>query len=509
MRRIREMLRLRLEQGLSQREVARSVGVSPSTVWDLLTRMKAARLTWPLDAGLDDAALEARLYPPEPPAPGALAMPDLAYVHHELRRKGVTLQLLWQEYKATHLDNGYQYSRFCGLYEAYEKKLDVVMRQVHRAGEKAFVDWSGDGVAITDPATGNEQQAELFVAVLGASNYTYAEAAPSQELRQWIQVHVHAYEYFQGVPALTIPDNTKTAVEKPCRYDPTMQATYQEMAAHYGTAILPARARKPRDKAKVEVGVLIAQRWILAALRNHRFFSVAEANEAIWRKLDEMNDKPFEKVAGTRRVLFETIDRPALKPLPSTRYEFGEWSRPKVNVDYHIDVDKHFYSVPFQLIHEHVDARRTATTVEVFFKGRRVCTHERSYGPGFTTVKEHMPKGHQQHLEWTPTRILSWAADTGPNTARLAEKIMAVRAHPEQGYRACLGILRLGKGYGRERLEAACARALVLGAYGYRNVESILKSGADRLPLPGQAGESEAASAPIEHGNIRGPGYYH
>jgi transposase len=507
MRRIKEILELRHGHGLRHRAVGVAVGVSASTVGELLGRVRAAGLAWPLDAALDDAALEARLYPREPPRPDGVPVPDWAYVHRELRRKGVTLMLLWQEYKEAHPNDGYQYSWYCERYQAFAKKLDVVMRQVHRAGEKAFVDWSGDGITITDPATGEERQAQLFVAVLGASNYTYAELAPTQELRFWIQAHIHAYEYFQGAPALTVPDNTKTAVETPCRYDPVIQTTYQEMATYYGTAITPARVRKPKDKAKVEGGVLIAQRWILAGLRNHRFFSIGDANQAVWQKLAEMNDRPFEKLEGTRRMLFETLDRPALKPLPSTRYEYGEWSRPKVNVDYHIDVDKHYYSVPYQLLHQYMDVRRTVTTVEVFCKSRRVWTHVRSYEPGYTTVREHMPKAHQEYLEWSPPRILRWAAESGPSTIRLAETIMELRPHPQQGFRACLGILRLGKKYGRERLEAACTRALALHAYRYRSVESILKSGVDRQPLPCPAEEREAIE-PIEHDNIRGPDYY-
>ena len=507
MRRIREMLKLSWENGLSHREVAAGVGVSPSTIGDLLGRARVAGLSWPLDAGLDDAMLEARLYPPPAPSSDGRFVPDWSYVHQELRRKGVTLMLLWQEYKEAHPDDGYQYSQYCDLYHRFANKADVVMRQVHRAGETAFVDWSGDGVPITDPATGEEWMAEFFVGVLGASNYTYAEAAPSQELRFWIQMHVHMYEYFQGAPGATVPDNTKTAVSVPCRYDPEIQSTYREMAEHYGTAILPARVRKPRDKAMVENGVLIAQRWILAKLRNHRFFSVASANEAIREQLVELNNRPFEKMAGTRRLLFETLDRPALKLLPATRYEIAEWSRPKVNIDYHIQVDVHFYSVPYQLIHKYVDVRKTATTVEICFKHNRIWTHVRSYRPGFTTVKEHMPKAHQQYLEWSPSRILHWAAETGPFTARVCSRILELRPHPVQGYRACLGILRLGKEYGPDRLEAACARTVAVNAYGYRNVKSILKSGLDRQPLPSPAEERKAV-APIEHDNIRGPDYY-
>jgi len=507
MRRIREILKLSWESGMSLREVSAGVGVSASTVAGLLGRARVAGLSWPLDAGLSDAKLEILLYPAPAPSQDGRRVPDWSYVHKELRRKGVTLMLLWEEYKGAYPDDGYQYSQYCELYQRFANKVDVVMRQVHRAGEKAFVDWSGDGITITDPANGEEWMADVFVGVLGASNYTYAEATPSQELRFWIQVHVHMYEYFQGVPGATVPDNTKTAVAVPCRYDPEIQTTYREMAEHYGTAILPARSRKPRDKAIVENGVLIAQRWILAKLRNHRFFSVESANEAIRELLVELNDRPFEKIAGTRRQLFETLDRPALKPLPATRYEIAEWSRPKVNIDYHIEVDGHFYSVPFSLIHHHVDVRRTSTTVEVLFKGTRVWTHVRSYGPGFTTVREHMPKAHQEYLEWSPERIRRWATEIGPSTARVCSRIIELRPHPEHGFRACLGILRLGKEYSPERLEAACVRADALGAYGYRHVKSILKSGMDRQPLPPKA-EGREATTPIVHDNIRGPDYY-
>ena len=507
MRKIREVLRLHLGLKRSIREVARSISAPPSTVGDYLARAKAAELTWPLDDDLDDTRLENLLFPPNGSLPPARAAPDFKYLHREMRRKGVTLMLLWQEYKRDHPEDGYQYSQFCELYRAYVGRLDVVLRQDHRAGEKMFVDYSGDGIPIVDPATGEVTEAALFIATLGASSYTYAEATPSQKLPYWIEGHIHAYEYFRGVPALTVPDNPKTGITRACRYDPDVNITYQEMAKHYDTAVLPARPRKPRDKAKVEAAVLLAQRWILAALRKHTFFSIEQANEAIWEKLEELNSRPFQKLDGSRRELFETLDRPALRPLPATRYEVAEWSRPKVNIDYHVEVKRHYYSVPYQLIHKQVEVRLATRTVEVFFQGQRVTSHERSsVRGGHTTKKEHMTPSHQKLTEWTPERVLRWAGEAGPGAARLCERIIASRAHPEQGFRACLGIMRLGKKYGDDRLDAACRRALVIGAHSYRSVQSILKAGLDKQPL---VDADTDVPLPGPHGNIRGEDYYH
>jgi transposase len=489
------------------RDVARSVGVSSSTVLGCLTRATEAGLTWPLPDDLDDGQLERRLYPPPLSSSVTRTMPDLRSLHHELRRKGVTLQLLWHEYKSDHPDDGYQYSRFCDLYRSYAKTLDVVMRQEHKAGEKTFTDYSGDGIEIVDRHTGELREAPLFVATLGASSYTYVEAFESQELRWWVDGHIHAFEYFGGVTDLLIPDQTRTAVSKPCLYDPELNPTFNEMAVHYRTAVLPARPRKPRDKAKVETAVLVAQRWILAALRNHTFFNLAQANEAIAEKLEELNSKKFQKLDTTRRELYESLDRPALKPLPPTRYELAEWSKPKINIDYHVEVLRHLYSVPYQLYGEYVDARRTTHTVELFFKGRRVASHHRNDQPHrATTCLEHMPKAHQKHLEWTPSRILSWASKTGAKTEELCQRIMDGRQHPAQGYRPCLGLLRLGKKYGQDRLEAACGRALYIGSLSYKSVESILKNGLDRQPL--LPGTNDNEPDPIEHENVRGPDYY-
>jgi transposase len=465
MRKINEVLRLRFEKGLSARQIAKSLDISRSTIRDYLDRVERAGLSWPLPSELDEASLEHRLFPPNHPIPQEMRqMPSPEYLHQELKRKGVTLQLLWHEYKEKNLD-GYQYSQFCRIYHQWTEKLDPCLRQVYKAGEKLFVDYAGKTMEVTDPETGEIHTAQIFVATLGASNYTFAEATLSQDLPSWIQSHVRAFEFFQGVPEILTPDNLKDAVTRPCRYEPDLNATYRELAEHYGTVIIPARVGKAQDKAKVESGVLQVERWVLAPLRHHTFFGLADLNEAMAKQLEILNNRPFQEIEGTRKSLFESLDKPALKPLPAHRYVFAEWSRPKVNIDYHIEVDHHYYSVPYQLIHERLDARLTSTALEAFFKGRRVALHRRSYiKGGHTTLPEHMPKAHQEHLEWTPSRLIRWAGQMGPKTQELLARILENRPHPEQGYRSCLGVLRLGKRYSPERLEAACARALAFKA---------------------------------------------
>jgi transposase len=504
MRKIRDVLRLNLGEGLSRRTVGAAVGLPYTTVADYLVRARAAGLGWPLPAGMDDAALEARLFPAPPRAVVARPPPDFGAVHAELRRKGVTLELLWVEYRERHPD-GYGYSRFCDLYRAWQRRVDVVMRQEHRAGEKLFVDFPGQTVPVVDPATGEVTQAEIFVAVLGASNYTYAEAVPSQALPHWVGAHVRAFAFLQGCPAVLVPDNLRSGVARAHRYEPDLNRTYQEMAAHYGCAVIPARPNKPRDKAKVEAGVQLVERWILARLRKRTFFSLAELNAAIRELLEELNRRPFKQLPGSRRSLFEALDRPALKPLPARPYEYATWRLAKVNVDYHVEAERHWYSVPHQLVGQRVDVRLTATTVEAFCRGRRVASHVRSVRPyAFTTDPAHMPASHRAHKEWTPGRLVRWARTVGPQTAGLVEGVLAARPHPEQGYRSCLGILRLGRHYGGARLEAACGRALALRAFSYRSVESILRTGLDRQPLPALA----PPVVPRPHANLRGPGYY-
>lgn len=509
-RSIKEILRLRFTERLGLREIGTAVRRSPSVVHDCLGRFQASGLGWPLPEEVDDAKLEELLYKPSGPQGGAkMAAPDFAQVHTELSKKHVTLHLLWQEYKLAHGDAGYQYSRFCELYRKWARPLGAVMRQTHKAGDKLFVDWSGDGVEIADRETGEVWEAPLFVAALGASSFTFAKAAPSRESAHWLRLHDEAFEYIDGVTAAVVPDNEKTGVTSPCRYDPELNPTYAAWAEHVGTAVIPARPYKARDKAKVESAVLIAQRWILARLRNHIFFSLEQANAEIARLLEEYNARPMQKLGVSRRELWEAVDRPALRPLPSKRFEPFEWSKPTVSIDYHVAVAEHYYSAPYTLIGERLEARWTGSTVELFHRGRRVASHPRSYVKWqYSTLEEHRPEKHRAHLAWTPERITSWAQKTGPRTAELVAAIMAAKRHPEQGYRACLGVMRLGKRYGDDRLEAASARALAIRSPSYKTVESILKSGADHLPLPGRR-EAPAQLALPRHENIRGAEHYH
>ena len=447
MRKIKEVLRLRA-QGLSDREIARSVKAARTTVRRIRRRAEGAGLSWPLPNDLTESALETLLFPPHPP-PGTheRPVPDWKYIYAELRRKGVTLQLLWLEYKEVHPD-GYQYSRFCDLYGQWKECLDPVLRQEHKAGEKTFVDYAGQTVPVVDPETGEVREAQIFVGVLGASNFTFAEATWTQSLPDWTSSHVRMFEYFGGVSELLIPDNLGSGVSKACRYEPEVNPTYQELATHYGTAVLPTRKAAARDKAKVENGVLVGERWLLAPLRNHTFFGLGELNRELACALDVLNDRPFQKLEGSRRSLFESLDRPVLKPLPTTRYEYAEWRKARVNIDYHIAVENHFYSVPYRLIRKQVEVRLTASTVEALHDGQRVAAHARSQRRGgFTTDPTHRPKAHQEHLEWTPSRMIRWAEKTGPHTATTVTRIIEERPHPEQGYRPCLGILRLGERY--------------------------------------------------------------
>ncbi len=503
MRRLREILRLKYDCGLSHRAIARACGVGAGTVSEYLQRARQAGLIWPLPEDLDDAALEARLFVPTPDASGPRPLPDAAFLHQELKRPGVTLQLLWVEYIKVHPD-GYRYSQFCEHYRRFARTLSPTMRQVHRAGEKAFVDFSGKRPEIVDRRTGEARSVELFVGTLGASSYLYAEATEDQSLASWITAHVHMLEELGGSPELFVPDNLKAGVTTACRYDPVVNRTYEEMARHYGAAVLPARAYHPKDKPKVEANVLVAQRWILARLRDLTFFNVVEMNAAIFELRREVNDRPMKHLGVSRRELFESLDRPALKPLPSSRFEMATWKECGVNIDYHIAFEHNYYSVPYQFVHQRVEARATSTTVEVFFKSRRVASHPRQFGRGrASTLPEHMPRSHRAHAEWTPSRIVAWAEKTGPAAARVVTEILNGRPHPEQAYRACLGLLRLGKTHGPERLEAACRRAEALHSFSYRTVKNILASGLDRVPF------DDSGPSPLPaHDNIRGAAYY-
>jgi transposase len=381
------------------------------------------------------------------------------------------------------------------------------MRQSHAGGEKLFVDYAGDRVEVFDRLTGEVRPAWIFVAVMGASSFTYAEATWTQGLADWIGAHTRAFEAIVGVAHLIVPDNTKTAVIKACLYEPAVNRTYAEMAAHYDTAILPARPRKPRDKAKVEAAVLIMERWILGRLRHQRFYSLEELNAAIRSLLVRVNDElPIRRLGVTRRQLLEELDRPALKPLPVEPYVFAEWRIRRVGIDYHVDVERHYYSVPHRFAKEQVEARLTARTVEIFVKGERVAAHMRGSGNGkHTTLPEHMPSSHRRYAGWTIERIRRDAAVIGASAAALCALILEERSHPEQGFRACLGIVRLVKAFGPVRVDAACARALEIGARTFGSVRSILENNLDRQAAPKRAEEGMA----IQHRNIRGSGYYH
>lgn len=506
MRKVKEVLRLHWGCGLSQRQIAKSCGVARPTVAEYLRRAEAAGLSWPLPPDLDEGQLERLLYPLPASLSGEVRpLPRWPEIHRELKRPGVTLFLLWQEYKAIYPD-GYQYSAFCTHYRHWESQLDLVMRQSHRAGEKLFIDYAGQTVPVIDRTTGEGRAAQIFVAVLGASSYAYTEATWTQSLPDWIGSHIRAFEFFQALPEILVPDNLKSGVSSPHRYEPDLNPTYQDMAAHYGVAVIPTRVRKPRDKAKVEQGVLLVERWVLARLRNRVFFSLAELNAALHVLLDDLNRRPFKKLPGCRRELFEQLDRPAMKALPAQPYTYAEWRQVRVHIDYHVQLEGHYYSVPYQLVKQALEVRLTATTVELFHRGVRVASHPRANHQGrYTTTPEHMPRAHQAYAEWTPQRLVQWAEQTGPATATVVATILASRPHPQQGFRSCLGLLRLGKTYGEARLEAACQRAATLQATSYKSIESILKHKLDQQPLVPTAPEDPL----ITHPNIRGASYYH
>ena len=512
MHRIREILRQKWDLQRTHREIAASVGCSVGAVCNVVRRATAAALDLAAVAELDDSELELRVQGAraEPPVPKR-AVPDFAAVHVEHLRPSVTLELLHLEYLATHPE-GYRYTQFCELYRRWLERRRLSMRQVHRAGEKAFVDYSGQRPHLVDPKTGECTKVELFVMVLGASNLTYVEATMTQRGGDFIASHMRAFEYIGGVSVATVCDQLRSGVSKPCRYEPKIQRTYEAMASHYGTTVLPARPRSPRDKAKVEVGVQIAERWILARLRNDEFATLEALNARIAELLEDLNGRVMRRYGMSRRELFERSERAHLRPLPSERFAYCSFERATINIDYHVAFDDHFYSVPYQLRYEHdpiVELRVTAGTIEVLYKNRRVASHARSYAKHqHTTVPEHMPEAHRQQLEWTPSRVVSWASKVGDSTRVLVEKILASRPHPEQGYRTCLGLLRLTKKYGDDRVEAASARALAARAYSYRHVKSILEHGLDRQAvLP--TNTDEVVSVPIEHENIRGAKYYH
>ncbi len=505
MRKALEVLRLKWELGLSNRNAARSARLSAATVSNVLARARAAGVTTYAQArDLGEAELEALLYPESAAANVVFRPePDCAWIHRERSRPGVTLELLHMEYLEAN-PGGYQYTAFCDRYRAFLKRRGASMRQHHIAGDKMFVDYSGKKAHLVDALTGEVIEVELFVAVLGASSYTYAEATYTQQVPDFVGSHVRAFEYFRGVPRATVPDNLKSGVTRACFYEPTVQRSYEHMALHYGTAVLPAHVRKPKHKAKVEVGVQVAQRWILARLRNHVFHTLAALNEAIRSCLADLNRRCMREYGKSRLELFESIERAALLPLPTERYEITEWKKATVNIDYHVAFGPRLYSVPHRYLHEEVWICATASMVDVQLRGRRIAVHARHGRDRHSTVREHMPSAHRQHAEWTPSRILSWATRLGPSTRALCGAILAERPHPEQGFRSCLGILRLAKKYGDARVENACARCFAAHARSYRSVESVLRHGLDSMATL----DAESEQNPVDHENVRGRDYF-
>ena len=496
---IREVLRLRFEARLTERQIAAAVGVSRSTVQQCLLRARAAAITWPLPPELDEGALGARLYPQPHAMPANAAMPDFAVVHQELKRPGVTRELLWREYQAAH-PQGFRYTAFCNHYRRWLGRQDLVLRQDHVPGDKMFVDYAGQTVPLTDRYTGEVRCAQIFVAVLGASNYTYAEATLSQQLPDWLGSHARALEYFGGAPRAVVPDNLKSAVTKARRYEPDLNRSYQEFAEHYGVAVLPARVRRPRDKAKVETAVLIVERWILARLRNRTFFSLAELNAAIAERIEDLNTRQFKKMPGCRRSRFVELEQPALRSLPARAYEFGTWKKSKVHPDYHIEVARCYYSVPYRLIGEIVDVRLTAQALEIFHQGMLVASHARAKERAHrSTRRAHRPERHLAVIDRSLERTFERAAGIGPATRAVIENQARHRRHPEETLRSAQGFLRLSLDFSPERLERACERALLLKAYSYRAVRALIE-------LPDSP--STPAALDLPHENLRGAEYF-
>lgn len=504
MRKIREVLRLKWTSQLSNRSVAQSCSIARSTVAECIERASKAGLSWPLPDNMDDAELERLLYPPSVLSEVARVQPQWHLLRKEMQKKGVTLALLWDEYRESE-PRGYMYSQFAKLYRGYVGRIDCCMRQCHVAGEKLFVDYCGQTAQLTDPTTGAVSPVQVFVAVLGASSYTFAEATLTQSLPDWLGSHVRAFLFFGGLTKIVVPDNLRSAVSKPCRYEPQLNRSYHDLSTFYNIAVMPARVRKPKDKAKVEAGVQLVQRWILAALRNRTFFSLDELNQAISGLLTKLNAKPFRKIAGSRESLFTELDKPALDPLPTAQYQYSEWIYVRLGMNYHAQIGDHFYSAPYQLRKEKLDARLTALTVEFFHQHKRVASHMRDDKRGYSTTPEHMPKAHKDFAEWTPKRLISWAAQTGESTAALVHTILASKVHPQQGFTSCMGVISLSKKYGAERVEAASKRLLAIGGGNYTSLKSILANGLDSKPLPGQVPPKE----PVLHSNIRGTSYYH
>ena len=503
---IKEILRLKYEAGLGQRDISRSVRVSVGSVNQYLTRAAQAGISWPLPDDMDQQGLIRALFPSQPEKHNSrFAVPDWPTVQLELRRKGVTKQLLWEEYCQAQPHQAYSYSQYCQRYKVWLSRQRLSMRQVHKAGEKLFVDYAGPTVPVINPDTGEIRKAAIFVAVLGASNYSFAEATWGQTMGDWLESHVRAFEFFGGTSTIVVPDNLKSGVTKASRYEPDLNRSYNAMAEHYALAIIPARPRKPKDKSKAENGVLLVERWVLAKLRHETFFSLARLNARIKEHLEQLNHKTFQKLPGTRHSQFEALDKPVLRPLPAHRYQYVDIKKVRVGVDYHIEYHKHFYSVPHQLVGKQLEAQASSGTVQVYNLDKLITSHPRKYHVGFTTNPAHMPENHRAHASWTPGRLLNWGAKIGPNTQKMVQQLIDAKAHPEQAYRACLGLLNLNKHYGDVRLENACHLGLAEGLYTVKNIHNLLKHNRDQPP----AADDTQTSLKQDHENVRGSSHYH
>jgi len=507
MRQLRELLRLRLQAELSMRQIKDSLRISLGAVQKVISQAEAQGLSWASIEQLDDQQLARRFYPEADTRVSAtLQLPDWVEVHQELRRKGVTKHLLWEEYTQAYPNRSYSYPQYCFLYQAWLKKQKRSMRQTHKAGDKLFVDYAGQTVPIVQADTGEVRFAQIFVAVLGASNYTYCEATWTQSLPDWLGSHARVFDFIGGVPRLIVPDNLKSGVSKACRYDPDINPAYQQLAAHYGVAIMPARPRKPQDKSKAEVGVQIIERWILARLRHHTFFSLTELNQCIRALLGEVNNKPFKQLKGTRQQWFESLDKPVLMPLPKQAYQYTDIKTVKVNVDYHIQYDQHLYSVPHHLVGEKLELHAKAQLIELYFHNQRVTSHARQYRPGTTTVAAHMPVRHEKHHQWTAGRLMNWAKDLGDDVLHWVQAQLQRKQHEQQAYRVCLGLLNLSRQYPAERLNKARAIANQNQLYRLKQIKSILQSNQDQLLTESK---EQLTLLPQDHENIRGPENFH
>ena len=507
MRKLREVLRLRLHAQLGMRQIRDSTHLSLGVIQKITSKAKALGLDWAAIDKLDDVQLAGMIYPKsDTRASHKNVLPDWREVYQELQRKGMTQQLLWEEYAEQYPNRSFSYSQFSLLYRQWLKKQKRSMRQIHKAGEKLFVDYAGQTVPIVCNSTGETRTAQVFVAVMGASNYTFCEATRSQKLADWIGSHVRAFDYLGGVPVMVVPDNLKSGVSKACRYDPDLNPSYQQLAAHYGVALVPARPLKPKDKAKAEVGVQIIERWILARLRHHTFFSLAELNHCIKVLLEEVNNKPFKQLPGTRKLNFESIDKPALSPLPLHAYQYTEIKRVKVNIDYHVQYEGHLYSVPHHLVGERLEVHAKETVIEFYFHNKRIHAHARKYYPGTSTMPEHMPVKHEKHHKWTAGRLMNWAQDIGDEVLVWVQALLKQKQHEEQAYRVCLGLLNLSRSYPPDRLNKACAIANKNGLYRLKHIKEILISNRDKLV---EIDQSPQPTLPQGHENIRGPHSFH